>query len=208
MGQDYAAQKLLNELQLNGITNVELRPEQNPLSIRRLLSPANESDSSSDSSSNSVKDISSVGNNNNSEAISSSKLEDMHPVRIFKNYMDDMENITKNTENATNQVELQKTILAEGIALIEKLMSTTTITTSHATMTDTTQFASNSNNKVFNLNLNSVTLSNFGPYASTINYPLSKRGLVLLKGQSSDGTGADSNGSGKVCNCILISLVH
>ena len=30
-----------------------------------------------------------------------------------------------------------------------------------------------------------------------MDYPISGRGLVLLRGQSSDGTGADSNGAGK-----------
>ena len=50
------------------------------------------------------------------------------------------------------------------------------------------------------LQLENVTLQNFGPYGSStpVAYPLSKRGLVLLRGQASDGTGADSNGAGKV----------
>ena len=50
------------------------------------------------------------------------------------------------------------------------------------------------------LQLENVTLQNFGPYGSStpVAYPLSRRGLVLLRGQASDGTGADSNGAGKV----------
>ena len=45
----------------------------------------------------------------------------------------------------------------------------------------------------------SVQLNNFGSYGGEgIVYPLANRGLVLLRGKSSDGTGADSNGSGKV----------
>ncbi|KAJ1441119.1 hypothetical protein B484DRAFT_476493, partial [Ochromonadaceae sp. CCMP2298] len=48
------------------------------------------------------------------------------------------------------------------------------------------------------LRLVSVRLQNFGPYVGDpIHYPLSSRGLVLLTGQSKDGTGADSNGAGK-----------
>lgn len=41
---------------------------------------------------------------------------------------------------------------------------------------------------------------NFGPYGGKkpIQYPLNQRGLVLIRGVSTDGTGADSNGSGKV----------
>jgi DNA repair exonuclease SbcCD ATPase subunit len=51
---------------------------------------------------------------------------------------------------------------------------------------------------VMNLELNNITLQNFGPYGNKkIQYPLSKRGLVLIKGKLLDGTGADSNGSGK-----------
>lgn len=50
-----------------------------------------------------------------------------------------------------------------------------------------------------NLVVDKLTLSNFGPYGGTpVTYPISNRGLVLLTGKSSDGTGADSNGSGKV----------
>ena len=50
------------------------------------------------------------------------------------------------------------------------------------------------------LPLENVTLKNFGPYGSStpVAYPLSRRGLVLLRGQASDGTGADSDGAGKV----------
>ena len=33
--------------------------------------------------------------------------------------------------------------------------------------------------------------------------PLPLRGLVLIRGKSSDGTGADSNGSGKVLHSVL-----
>ena len=40
-------------------------------------------------------------------------------------------------------------------------------------------------------------MQNFGPFAAKTHYPLSRRGLVLIRGLSSDGTGADSNGAGK-----------
>jgi hypothetical protein len=67
--------------------------------------------------------------------------------------------------------------------------------------------------EIRDLVLDRVSLSNFGPYGSlspsnngkgstskkaVVHYPLSKRGLVLIRGKSNDGTGADSNGSGKV----------
>lgn len=52
--------------------------------------------------------------------------------------------------------------------------------------------------------LHDVQLRNFGPFgvqdgdSDAVSYPISKRGMVLLKGNSNDGTGADSNGAGKV----------
>mmetsp|Transcript_15254 Transcript_15254/g.28717 ORF Transcript_15254/g.28717 Transcript_15254/m.28717 type:complete len:1362 (+) Transcript_15254:108-4193(+) len=41
-----------------------------------------------------------------------------------------------------------------------------------------------------------ITLEGFGPFKDTVRYPLSDRGLVLLRGLNRDG-GSDSNGSGK-----------
>ena len=67
--------------------------------------------------------------------------------------------------------------------------------------------SSSNSNKIKDLWLENVTLSNFGPYGGAgsrpIVYPLADRGLVLIRGQSMDGTGADSNGAGKVGIYIL-----
>jgi hypothetical protein len=54
--------------------------------------------------------------------------------------------------------------------------------------------------RVKELRVDKVTLSNFGPYGGNkaVEYPVASRGLVLIRGQSTDGTGADSNGAGKV----------
>ena len=62
---------------------------------------------------------------------------------------------------------------------------------------------SNVNNQhvreVRDMKLDMISLKDFGPYGGKkVAYPLSKRGLVLIRGKSTDGTGADSNGSGKV----------
>jgi hypothetical protein len=60
------------------------------------------------------------------------------------------------------------------------------------------------------LQLQQVSLTNFGPYGGgrPVVYPLDARGLVLIRGRSTDGTGADSNGAGKVCaitpRCVSI----
>ena len=49
------------------------------------------------------------------------------------------------------------------------------------------------------------------PNVGTIEYPLGRRGLVLIRGQSADGSGADSNGAGKttlVCvKCGIVCIV-
>ncbi|VEU42470.1 unnamed protein product [Pseudo-nitzschia multistriata] len=47
-----------------------------------------------------------------------------------------------------------------------------------------------------NLKLTSVTITGFGPFEDTVEYPLDDRGLVLLRGSNKD-YGPDSNGTGK-----------
>ncbi len=79
---------------------------------------------------------------------------------------------------------LHENVVTEGRATIERLLNAST--------------DNNMVSKIAELRFDSVTISNFGPYGSNkIKYPLSKRGLTLIRGKSSDGTGADSNGSGK-----------
>jgi len=52
-------------------------------------------------------------------------------------------------------------------------------------------------------------VKDFGPYGGDgVSYPLSDRGLVLIRGKSNDGTGADSNGSGKVDTIISVSSIN
>jgi len=46
------------------------------------------------------------------------------------------------------------------------------------------------------LSLDDITVEGFGPFKDSLTYPLSGRGLVLLRGSNRDG-GSDSNGSGK-----------
>ena len=100
---------------------------------------------------------------------------------------------TVDTKNLKNVHEM---IIEEGKNTIDRMLiqdSTSTAATSGGL---SSHFVDS--NKMRNLRLDRVTLKNFGPYGGTeIQYPLSNRGLVLLRGQSSDGTGADSNGAGK-----------
>lgn len=46
------------------------------------------------------------------------------------------------------------------------------------------------------IEFNYVSLEGFGPFKKSVKYPLSSRGLVLLRGVNKDG-GSDSNGTGK-----------
>jgi hypothetical protein len=96
----------------------------------------------------------------------------------------------------SNEQLLRSSVLTEGISVIERISSTT----SKVSKTDL-------NDRHKDLRFDSISLSNFGPYGGTtaVTYPLSRRGLVLLTGKSMDGTGADSNGAGKVCYSFSLS---
>lgn len=152
--------------------------------------------------------------------------EELEPLRIFQNYMSTVYkqdinlknsifqvlNDDRSSSNSSNDVDsmpiitnesIHKAVMKEGIELIEKLSNYINIhptTTSIKSASNIRSSSSSNSMNVHNLRFDNVILSNFGPYAGEkrVNYPLSKRGLVLLRGQSSDGTGADSNGSGKV----------
>lgn len=100
-------------------------------------------------------------------------------------------NITSPIDDEVNKttdcsVSFKDLIIKEGKHVIEKLMSSSD--------------KAETNNNIYDLCFRRVKLSNFGPYGGpdVIEYPLANRGLVLIRGQSTDGTGADSNGSGKV----------
>lgn len=161
--------------------------------------------------------------------------EELEPLRIFQNYMSTVYKQDSNLKNSIFQVlnddrsssnssmpiitneSIHKAVMKEGIELIEKLSNYINIhptTTSIKSAINTRSSSSSNSMKVHNVRFDNVILSNFGPYAGEkrVNYPLSKRGLVLLRGQSSDGTGADSNGSGKVdlirniCVCYVYDM--
>jgi hypothetical protein len=107
--------------------------------------------------------------------------------------------------------------LAEGRATLERLMDSdealgggdafltaAAATTGTGTGTGTARGAAGgaiTGGGAKELQLQQVSLTNFGPYGGgrPVVYPLDARGLVLIRGRSTDGTGADSNGAGKVC---------
>ena len=170
---------------------------------------------SNSNNNNSLDNNSNINSSNNINCNMSSKSafmnEDLEPLRIFQNYMTSVykydlnalkhdivndtsvESSNNNTSTLTND-NIHSIVMKEGMQLIEKLSNNINSATASSSS------SLNSAMKVNNLRFDNVILSNFGPYAGErrVNYPLSKRGLVLLRGQSSDGTGADSNGSGKV----------
>jgi hypothetical protein len=77
--------------------------------------------------------------------------------------------------------KLKSAIVKEGADTIERLLNS--VGASSSKVTD--------GSRTYNLNLDRIELSGFGPYAKNVRYPLSKRGLVLIRGQASDTTGAD-----------------
>ena len=106
------------------------------------------------------------------------------------------------TDSARLKTALQEAVLVEGRATLDRLMSASTAadgntSTASASLSAVTKSAMSGG--IRNLQLDSVSLHNFGPYGGPkVMYPLSRRGLVLIRGDSTDRTGADSNGAGKV----------
>ena len=248
IGQELAAKKMIQKLEMRGVTSVELRHEQFSLATNSNRKIISNIPSSSLSSSSSLSNSSIVSNliDNNDHSINNNSMinddskhsimnEELEPLRIFHNYMSTVykqdSNLKKSiyqtlhddhnsndSNSSSNNVDdmlvitnesIHKAVMKEGIELIEKLSnninthnSTTSPNSGSNSRSSSSSSSSSSSNsmKVHNLRFDNVILSNFGPYAGEkrVNYPLSKRGLVLLRGQSSDGTGADSNGSGKV----------
>lgn len=181
-GQEHAAQVLLAELQERGI-EVELKPEDNPLTRRRNAAAAG-------ASSNDVVPV-----------------EEMDPLRIFSSFMSQLSSNPELEASLGSAVDdkmslhnaaksdLHAKVLEEGLLTLQRLKGT--------------KASDGGRGRESLLRFVTVTLSNFGPYygEKVVEYPLSDRGLVLIKGQSTDGTGADSNGAGKVLlKCFFLHL--
>ena len=136
-----------------------------------------------------------------------------NPIQVFDNFVNlssvksGTESAFKNSDENVNRTESKtentfeafyKQIVEEGRSTIERVMSSVNADTSSAASAGGITKNVIGSGKIRDLSLDYVTLKDFGPYGgNTIQYPLSNRGLVLLRGQSSDGTGADSNGAGK-----------
>lgn len=102
--------------------------------------------------------------------------------------------LTSETE-LSSRTALYTKVFDEGISTLSRLQNAANAT---GAAIDT---------RVRNLSLEYVKLSDFGPYGGKeVTYPLGKRGIVLLTADSSDGTGADSNGAGKVIMLLIIYI--
>jgi hypothetical protein len=211
IGQEYAAQALRAELAERGI-EVDLQHAQNPLTRRRAT--LGDQKVSGDPSIDTTADT--VG------------VEDLDPLRIFGRYMSQLEvsgeasNIGTNeasaaetagelptgagSESAPQQLHLR--VLQEGRDTLNRLWGTANAEGSKAGGLAESRLGGDRRAK--ELVLDKVQLSNFGPYGGerAVEYPLSKRGLVLIRGQSMDGTGADSNGAGKVSALCFVRAIR
>jgi hypothetical protein len=216
IGQEYAAQALLAQLAERGI-QVELQHAQNPLSRRRAA--MGEQKVSGDPSVDATADA--------------VRVEDLDPLRIFERYMTQLEVTGEDSNIATNEAsavevageattgtdsaslspveavrQLHLHVRQEGRETLERLLGTANAEGSKAGGLAESRLGGDRRAK--ELVLDKVQLSNFGPYGGerAVEYPLSKRGLVLIRGQSMDGTGADSNGAGKVSALCFVRAIR
>lgn len=146
-------------------------------------------------------------------------LENKDPMLLFREYMKSEsvlesmseENLSASESDKTDGTTAARTLHDHVLSEGEKTISKLRYTVSNVSKRKEAASAANTFNDgldasmtqnaaaVKDLKMTSVTLKNFGPYGSReIKYPLNGRGLVLIRGKSTDGTGADSNGAGKV----------
>lgn len=196
VGEDFEAEALSSRLRDRGV-EVELRPERNAL-------PSG--GAGGDLTTPNVEILGSDGlpvtHGASGEVFGAG--DDLDPLRVFGDYMGGidlsalMEADAKASKGGKEQLSemarlaLHSAVLEEGRATIERLMSS-------EALGDNQLGDSVKGSRLYDLKLDRLSLRDFGPYGGApVEYPLSDRGLVLIRGQSTDGTGADSNGSGKV----------
>ncbi len=231
-----AADNVARRLKLAGL-EVEIRPEK--VMFQKSLT-GSEGENDVPHGINNTTD-STLTNDTLNDMISPYSVIELDPVNLFKQFMEEvnikttlgisqLSNDTTNTPtnnststitdsmtNIDNSLQILKQRLEnEGILLLEKLLSNDNKENPNksniGSNSITSSGASHSfHREVRNLQLDRISLKNFGPYGGNklIHYPITKRGLVLIRGKSSDGTGADSNGSGKVSispTCITINI--
>ncbi len=203
IGEDYEAEALSTRLRDRGV-EVELRHEKNSM-------PSNLPVSADGSSTVLGSDGLPLVDGAEGVDLYGAQMDQADPLRLFTDYMGSidisalMDNSTaadakgrKGKEQLSDmaRLALHGAVLEEGRSTVERLMSSSTLA-GHQ-LGDSVK-----GTKLYNLKLDRLSLRNFGPYGGdSVQYPLSQRGLVLIRGQSTDRTGADSNGSGKVSKMV------
>jgi hypothetical protein len=126
-----------------------------------------------------VKPIATASESNEGIMTSDWSVEDLSPRTVWSNYLkDEVSRSIMLNDTATNMLKV-------GYKVLDDL--------------SVTESASNSEKKRVSsfLSLDEITLEGFGSFKHLTTYPLSNRGVVLLRGSNRDGSGFDSNGSGK-----------
>jgi hypothetical protein len=223
VGQDYAAQRLQAELRERGV-DVELQHEHNPLTRRRAaaaMEKVSKADAAEASEAGGVTKSAVDTAGKSIAAAEVPKIEDMNPLRIFDSFMSQLDVLGVNSTDSTAAAasdsvaspgaaqKLHDAVLCEGRASLDRLAGVASAEGTTAAAMNGALRGVADGGVAKTLTLDKVMLSNFGPYGGgrAIEYPLSKRGLVLIRGQSTDGTGADSNGAGKVCLVKIFRLL-
>jgi hypothetical protein len=167
-GEDASADKLMHGLQARGV-EVEFRYESSPrFRMKQEEKLINDSIQTT---------IPSVG----------SSINDMNAMNIYETFVQSNRSLMVGAvKDNIDTEQWYRDIFEQGKLLLESLMGRENV-----------GYESQTPSK--DLHIDSVRIRDFGPYGGDpITYPIAQRGLVLLRGKSSDGTGADSNGSGKV----------
>jgi hypothetical protein len=143
---------------------------------------------------------------------SSGSYDNNNPLSIFDAFMKLENSVVNMTTDLADTPDAQLALNEDsnvGVQLLHQLVYKEGVRTLEALMEagskdDETAsvgaIAKRSFGSTHDLRLEHITLRNFGPFGgddNSIRYPLAGRGLVLIRGDSTDGTGADSNGAGK-----------
>jgi len=195
IGEEQAAEKVFNDLKSREV-EVELRHEGYRRQSAGKPSPPSSSSLLPTSATDSDTSLTSTTGLNLMDS-----ADGMDPLTVFRKFMtsggydeyleaaiDPAIAVSPSPEKELSaRTALYTKVFEEGIATLSRLQNAANATGAAV------------DSRVRNLGLEYVKLSDFGPYGGkSVTYPLGKRGIVLLTADSSDGTGADSNGAGKV----------
>ena len=116
-------------------------------------------------------------------------LEDMTPESTLKAFLE------QEKRRGTVDEDIAEELLLAGVSLVEGLSNNQ----DDADAARGNRYHANG----VSLEFTSVTAKGFGPFLDSVTYPLSDRGLVLLRGNNQDD-GSDSNGSGKTTLAMAV----